>query len=65
MVDASGQSLAFVYSRETERHAQLANVLAEDEARQIASNIAKLPGLLGKRKQLGLFLWAIASLLAS
>ena len=33
--------------REPEREAQIANVLTEDEARRIASNIAKLPSLLG------------------
>ena len=54
MVDASSQSLASVYSHETERDAQLANVLTEDEARRIASNIAKPPRLLGRRKELGL-----------
>ena len=43
VVDANQQSLAYVYSRETLRDAQIANVLTEDEARRIASNIAKLP----------------------
>ena len=47
MVDANGQSLAYVYSRETKYAAQIAKVLTEDEARRIASNIAKLPVLLG------------------
>jgi len=47
--DASGQSLAYVYSRETKDAAQMAKVLTEDDARRIASNnIAKLPSLLGK-----------------
>ena len=45
MKDATGQSLAYVYARETERDAHIAKVLTEDEARRIASNIAKLPTL--------------------
>jgi hypothetical protein len=48
VVDANGQSLAYVYSRETKDAAHIANVLTEDEARRIASNSAKLPSLLGK-----------------
>jgi hypothetical protein len=47
VVDAQGQSLAYVYSRESEAAAGTAGVLTEDEARRIASNIAKLPALLG------------------
>ena len=47
VVDANQQSLTYVYSRETSNDAQIANVLTEDEARRIASNIAKLPALLG------------------
>ena len=35
-------ALAYVYARET----HIANVLTMDEARRMASNIAKLPGLL-------------------
>ena len=41
--DANGQSLAYVYSRENPNDAHIAKVLTEDEARRIASNIAKLP----------------------
>ena len=48
VIDANGQSLAYVYSRENASDAHMAKVLTEDEARRIASNIAKLPALLGK-----------------
>ena len=46
MKDANGQSLAYVYGRETRADADIANVLTMDEARRIASNIAKLPHYL-------------------
>jgi hypothetical protein len=42
VVDANGQSLAHVYSCESPADARTAGVLTEDEARRIASNIAKL-----------------------
>jgi hypothetical protein len=48
VLDANGQSLAYVYGRETKADADIANVLTMDEARRVAANIAKLPGLLGK-----------------
>jgi hypothetical protein len=44
--DANGQALAYVYSRETPADAITAHVVTEDEARRIASKIAKLPELL-------------------
>jgi hypothetical protein len=47
VVDAQGQSIAYVYARATPADAGTAGVLTEDEARRIASNIAKLPALLG------------------
>ena len=43
--DANGQQLAHVYSD----NRQVVNTLTEDEARRIASNIAKLPGLLSAK----------------
>ena len=48
VVDATGLSLAYVYFREQPNDAQIAKVLTEEEAQSIASNIAKLPTLLGK-----------------
>jgi len=42
--DANGQSLAYVYA--DNRQVVNTHALTEDEARRIASNIAKLPGLL-------------------
>jgi hypothetical protein len=44
--DATGQALAYVYGRESRADADTANVLTMDEARRIASNIAKLPKYL-------------------
>ena len=51
VVDANGQALAYVYSRENPDDAHIAGVLTEDEARRIASNIAKLPSLLANRER--------------
>jgi hypothetical protein len=44
--DANKQALAYVYCREPEHAAFIAKVLTRDEARRIASNIAKLPQLV-------------------
>jgi len=43
---ANGQSPAYVYGRESRADADTAHVLTMDEARRIASNIAKLPSFL-------------------
>ena len=44
--DANGQSLAYVYGREIRADADTAHVLTMDEARRIATNMAKLPNYL-------------------
>ena len=48
IVDSHGQSLAYVYGHHDPRDAETAKGLTLDEARRIASNIAKLPASLGK-----------------
>ena len=48
VVDANGQTLAYVYGHVDQRDARIAKSLTLDEARRIASNIAKLPKLLTK-----------------
>ena len=47
--DATGQSLAYVYARDTKAQADTAKVLTFDEARRVAANIAKMPLLLRKK----------------
>ena len=49
-MDANGQSLAYVYSRENANDAHIAKVLTEDEARRVTINIARLPELLGHKE---------------
>jgi hypothetical protein len=46
VLDTNGQSLAYVYGRETRADADTAGVLTMDEARRVAANIAKLPNYL-------------------
>ena len=51
MKEATGQSLAYVYARETKADADTAKVLTMDEGQRVASNIAKLPGLFLKHRE--------------
>ena len=48
VLDAEGQSLAYVYGVEGDPH--IVKTLTLDEARRIASNITKPPSLLRKAK---------------
>jgi hypothetical protein len=51
VVDANGQAIAYVYGHADQRDAAIAKALTLDEARRIASNIAKLPSLLTKKSR--------------
>jgi hypothetical protein len=48
VLDATGQLLAYVYSRDDPQSARVARVLERDEARRIAAGIARLPELLSR-----------------
>jgi hypothetical protein len=48
IVDANKQAIAYVYGHADSHDAGIAKALTLDEVRRIASNIAKLPTLLGK-----------------
>lgn len=51
VLDANGQALVYLYASETRAEADIAKVLTFDEARRIASNVAKLPELLGAKSR--------------
>jgi hypothetical protein len=49
--DANGFAVAYVYGRSTEAEAMEAKQMTMDEARQVASNIAKLPEMLTRGRR--------------
>jgi hypothetical protein len=49
--DHNGQQLAYVYYESEPSRRSAAKLLSKDEARRMASNMAKLPDLLGKGRR--------------
>jgi hypothetical protein len=48
VLDANGQSLAYVYARETKDAANIAKVLTEDEARRISEQHSEADDAIGQ-----------------